>query len=262
MEGLIEEKKSNYYYLNIIGGRFAHRETEHLTDGKGGFITEERVYKDNNDKDVTVIERYFKGVEGEIQEAKFENSEFGTKIILIISKGGNDMHISFRADSSYGRSFMFRAPNINPNKQVTLKPYNFEQKDDNGNVVMNKSGKAKKVIGISVWQEGCGWEKDKVPAKWDSESPELPSWEVTTVMGKEKWNNDKQMDFLATEFDKWTKTLSDINPVEKMKETLGLEEAADSVDAVMQESTNYAKREEQPHKMDDLGSKEPDDLPF
>lgn len=266
MDGLIEEKKSNYYYLNIIGGRFAHREKEHLSDKNGEIITEERTYKDNNDKDITVIERYFKGVKGEIQEAKFENSDYGTKIVLLISKGENVMHVSFRADSSYGRSFMFRAPNIDPSKEVMLKPYNFDQTDDDGNVIMNKNGKPKKVIGIAVWQEGCGWEKDKVPAKWNNESPELPAWEKTTVMGKDKWNNDKQMDFLATEFEKWGKTVATLDPnpkpsmVDQMKDQLDMEEAVESVDKVMTVATEHAER--QSNQIDEPNNEEDDDLPF
>ena len=262
MDGLIEEKKSNLTYLSIISGRFALRVDEHQFDDSGNQITEERTYEDQQGNKKTIIERYFKGVRGEIQEAKIENGDYGAKIVLIITKGENSMHVSFKAESSYGRSFLFRAPNINPDIEVTLKPYNFDQTDDNGNIIINKGGNPKKVIGISVWQEDCGWEKDKVPACWDNKSEELPSWEKTVVMGKEKWNSDKQMDFLANKFVEWANSIS--KSIGEPSFNPSVEDAAEKVDAVMNVATEHAERKLEPKQTEvfDKTPEEDDDLPF
>jgi hypothetical protein len=221
MSGLIENKNSNVTYLSIIGGKVTQRFKEHQVNAKGEQVTIERNITDDDGNHVkTVIERHYGGIEGHLKNISMKDGEYGTTLEVRMVTENNEYNLSFKLDSSYGRSFMFRLPNIDPNKEVKLIPYNFEDKEKT-----NSKGQPKKVIGINVFQKDCGLENDKVLPFWTKDNPgDLPAWEQKTVAGKTKWNSDAQLDFLYNFTEQWSKdNLESLTFPEPVMEASGMD---------------------------------------
>jgi len=201
MSGLIEEQESNVTYLSIIGGKVTQRFKEHQFNGEKQLTIERKIEDDDGNYVKTVIERHYGGIAGLLQSIKMKDGDYGTTMEIRLATPNNLYNLSVKIDSSYGRSIMFRLNNINPELEVTLKPYNFDDKEK-----LNSKGKPKRVIGVSVYQKDRGFEGDKVPMFWTKDEPgELPAWEKKMVAGKEKWDSDAQLDFLYKFTEKWAK---------------------------------------------------------
>lgn len=215
--GLNDPKQTNKTYLNIVSGRLARRYKKHQ-EVNGKQVTIDREIKNKKGEVIkTVIERHYESVEGLIVSASIDTSgDFGSRLVFELLDDGDEFTVQIPVESSYGRSILLRIPNIDPEFPVTIYPYSFE----------NKEGKNQ--TGITVYQEGCGWEKDKVPYKWTKDEPgSLPDWEFAEVAGKKKWNSDKQTNFLCKHFDQWANNIGAIE-VENVNENAAeiLDEAA------------------------------------
>ncbi len=197
--GLNDSNHTSKTYLNIVGGQLARRYKEHHEVG-GQQVTIAREIKDKQGNLVkTVIERYYESVDGFIREASIDTSgDFGSKLVLELVDGDEAFTVQIPLESSYGRSVMLRTPNIDPELEVTIRPYSFESD-------------GKKQTGVTIYQKNKGWDGDKVPYKWTKDNPgSMPEWEVTEVAGKKKWNSDKQTNFLAKHFEQWAKGIGAI----------------------------------------------------
>lgn len=249
-------KNAKKIYLNIVAGKITRRLKEHLPDVDGKQISFNRDIKDDDGNvKKTVIERYHDTLDGLITNAEIDKTgDFGAMLVFTV-QSDEEYTLSVPLDSSYGRGIMKRIPNIDPNKELEFAPYSFESKDE------MKNGKPKKYVGCNIFQKDCGWEKDKVPMKWTIEEPgSLPKWEQSEATGK--WNNTKELEFLAKHFVQWAKKVGAIEtPVEKL---------ADAIDAepeIMEMEKKFA--EEQAAKKEGVADPIPeentgdvDDLPF
>jgi len=249
--GLNDNKSSggNKIYLNIVNGKITRRFKEHLPEENGKPVTFAREIKDKNTGQVikTVIERYHDSIDGIISDAVIDTSgDFGAMLVFTINSD-EAYTLSVPLDSSYGRAIMKKIPNVDPNKEVEFAPFNFESKDE------IKNGKPKKIVGCNIFQKNCGWDKDKVPLKWDKNNPgNLPSWKYSETTGK--WDNTEELEFLGAHFMRWAKNVGAITTNNSSVDKLA--NAIDAEPEIMRMEEQFAK-----DKADNT-TQEPDDLPF
>lgn len=195
--GLKSNSTEKKVYINIIGGKLARRFEEHQMEGDKQ-VTESREIKDDNNVVVkTVIEQYYDELDGFITSASIDTEgNFGARIILEMMDAGEKFIIQMGLTSSYGAAFMKRCTNVDASSKVTIKPYSF---DGEG---------GKKQVGLVVYQEDRGFDKNLVPYAWTKEKPgDMPPWEQKMVAGVPKWNSDDQTNFLAEHLVKWASNI-------------------------------------------------------
>ncbi|MDC1302265.1 hypothetical protein N8Z08_02075 [bacterium] len=210
--GVNKNKHTGGIYYNIVNGEVARRFREHQFDSQKNQTTVDReITDDKGNVTKIVIEEQYESIDGIIVAAEINNEgNFGSVIrfTLADTDTGEQSIFSMPLDSSYGRSVLLRIPNIDPTKKVTFRPYSFESKDQ-----VDKNNNPKKIVGVTVYQKDCGWDKSNVPAKWTKDNPgSLPQWEKKIVAGKEKWNSDDQLNFLAQHFMQWANKIDGIVP--------------------------------------------------
>ncbi|MHA2009957.1 MAG: hypothetical protein ACW980_21800 [Promethearchaeota archaeon] len=204
--GLSKSNNRGKIYLNLVGGKIARRHQSHIKDVDGKNITIDRdIFNDKKELVKTVIEEYYDELSGLLQDAKLDTTgDYGSRLILELIDEGELFSIQIPVNTSYGRSFLMRVPNIDSSVELTIKPYSFEDKE-----------KGKKISGINIFQSGCGWENNKVPNKWSKDNPgDLPSWEKEMVAGKVTWNSNKQLNYLVAEFENWCKNIASISIID------------------------------------------------
>ena len=248
-----QSDKANKTYLNIVGGKITRRFKTHLPEEKGKQITFNREIKDKEGNVVrTVIERYYDSLDGIITNAEIDKTgDYGAMLIFNIISD-EEYTLSIPLDSSYGRSILKRIPNIDPNKNIEFSPYNFESKDE------VKNGKPKKIVGCNVYQQDCGWDKDKVPMKWTLENPgSLPKWKQSEATGK--WDNTEELEFLAKHFVQWATNVGGVEPeLERLAEAIDAEpEIMEMEKEFALEQEKKAEAKQQPQDENDVA-----DLPF
>ena len=248
MSGLEEITSGNKTYLNIIGGRVAQRVKEHIIGNDGKRKTEERKITDDEGNVLrTVIERYYRGIGGVVQSVRVDTSgDYGATIVIDIMAKENLYVFTVQLDSSYGKSIMFKVPNIDFSKEVIFRPYNFESKDEVG-----KNGKPKKIVGISIVQKDDNGKEQKIEGFWTKEDPkDLPPLEKHEGVSGVKWNGDKRLDFLASQLIIHTESLKTLN----MDKPSEIEETEAPVKTPMTEKLK--------EKLDMKEETSDDDLPF
>lgn len=196
--GLKSNNTERKVYIGIIGGRLARRFEEHQhEDGKQ--VTEDRQIKDDNNVVVkTVIERYYDEIDGFITGVSIDTEgNFGARIILEMMDAGEKFIIQMGLESNYGVAFMKRCTKVDSSAKVTIRPYSFDDKES-----------GKKQIGLVIYQKDRGFDKDKIPYAWTKENPGvMPQWESKETVTGTKWNNDNQIDFLASQMVVWAKSI-------------------------------------------------------
>lgn len=110
-----------------------------------------RQYETSDGKKGEKWELIFKGLEGTISNMQTYEGEYGKNLLVTIAYDGGEDTLSINTATPYGEDFMKKLPNLDIDRPVKLVPYAFT--DDNGKVRK----------GITVMQEGHGWEKDKAP---------------------------------------------------------------------------------------------------
>ena len=174
MVGIENSVGGNYY--NVSNGKivksFGSNETEGATS---------RVNKVGN----TVYEKYFSFIEGNLIDASIKSNEaFGDSIILKLQDEAGELDIlQLKFDSSYGRSFLFKIPNLDLSKSMKIVPYSFT----------NKNGK--EITGLNIYNNA------KVLSAFSREEPNgLPPLKEITFNGKKQWDKTKQLAFLSEIF--------------------------------------------------------------
>jgi hypothetical protein len=181
-----------------VGSDVVQKFKEPQSDNQGNAITKPRDILDNKTKQVvkTIHEIQLESLDGLIIDAFIKSHEqYGDSMELVIMDNGEEFQFSINMDSSYGRSFLFRMPNIDVGSHILLKPYNFEDKETE-----------KKRIGITVYQKDSDFDGGKVPPFWTKDKPgKLPQMEQVKKGSKMVWNSDKRDNFLYGAFEHWCK---------------------------------------------------------
>ncbi len=110
-----------------------------------------RQYETSDGKKGEKWELTFKGLEGTISNIQEYEGDYGKNLMVTIAYDGGADTVSLSTTSPFGEDFMKRLPSLDLSRPIRFSPYSFE--DDRGKVRK----------GVSIVQEGHGWEKDKAP---------------------------------------------------------------------------------------------------
>lgn len=255
--GTTDHERKIYY--GIVGGKVTRRFKEHQTNQKNETVTVERkIYeKDKVTVKKTVIEQYYDYIEGRIIKTEVDKSgDYGANLMIHMNDGNDTFIFQVKLNSSYGRAIMNRIQNVDPNKDVKFQPYSFDNPDKPD----------KKLVGVTVYQEDCGWEKDKVPYKWTQENPgDMPDWEKKEVAGEEVWDNSAQLNFMYKHFLSWGETIEAIEvPITEtsVANEKPLDSDAEKMAAQFEAEQGKTTPESMKPEIPSMEDMEEDDLPF
>ena len=174
-----ENKVNNYY--NVSNGKIVRSFGKTKPEG---IKTHERVNKNGE----TVYEQLFDFIQADIVDASLQSHEqYGDSIKLRMEGDGLTAELSILFDSSYGRSFLFKIPNVDIKKEFKISPYAF----------LNKEGK--NIVGLNIHQSG-----EKIINAYSRENPNgLPQLKKVKFNGKEQWDKTEQLAFLRERFDEF-----------------------------------------------------------
>lgn len=172
------DNKANNYY-NISNGKIVRSYGGNKPEG---IETTERVNKNGN----TVYEQHFDFIKGKLIKADLKtHEEYGDSIELTITDGSDIAVLQFKFDSSYGRSFLYKTPNLDIKQVVNIKPYSFVSKDT-----------GKTILGMTIYNP-----LEKVPNYYTREEPNgMPELKPIKLKGKDTWDNSDQLEFLQEKY--------------------------------------------------------------
>jgi len=98
---------------------------------KGTPNSRERTYLNpKTEKEETVTEDVVKAFTGYIRNIELQEQDWGEVIMVtLVEDDGNQVSLSFNADSNFGTDLMKKLPNVDFLKLVRLAPYSFETKE-------------------------------------------------------------------------------------------------------------------------------------
>ncbi|MHA1903892.1 MAG: hypothetical protein ACW977_07970 [Candidatus Thorarchaeota archaeon] len=169
--------KGNAKYLNVMFGKVVQKVK---ADTEGAIS---RVNKNGD----TVYENHYDSFSGSLVSARIESTEkYGDFVELVMESDGDYFNVQFPVRSGYGRSFMYRLPNLEVTEEFEITPYDFE----------NNEGK--RVSGLNLYQNG-----EKILSFWTRENPgKLPELEEVEFQGKTRWDDGKRTKYLVKAFNK------------------------------------------------------------
>lgn len=150
---------------------------------------EGRKQKVNKSGNVSYVVEY-DSIDGVLVDLKLKtstNPQFSDQYVLTIEDASGRYLLNFYKSSRNSASILKALPNVDLDKQVTIFPWKMQDRND----------KTKEVQGVTIYQKGRGFEKDKVPPAYTKESPNgLPEMKKIKVKGKEQWDSSDMDEFL------------------------------------------------------------------
>lgn len=177
MEGLIKDTKKtgNNVYLSIFGGKLAMKTNAENPNG----------LKRLNKNGVTVFEEFFTGVKGMIKQVAISDTQYGKELIISVVNGETTFVIQTSTSGGYSFGFLSRLPNVDFTQPVEIKPFD----------LIDKATNKKKNL-LVVYQEGKGYEKNKVPSAFTKDEPNgLPQMKKIMFKGAEVWDDTERVEF-------------------------------------------------------------------
>lgn len=158
--GLINDNYQKKIYANIFSGKISIQSKE----GEEGAIS--RTNKNNK----TVWEKHFPAIQGILESIEVRKNEHlkAYEYVLHISDVGEHYYLSIPVDSKYGDTFAKKVPNLKFGIEVTVKPFDFEDRET-----------GKKRTGVNLLQDG--WPDNKVPYYFTKDNPQGMPWLETKV---------------------------------------------------------------------------------
>jgi hypothetical protein len=161
-------------YTNIVGGKLAVRTDKAGNVAPDGTIAKTRIAENKSTGEKKEVHEFlYDELSGIIESVSCEKNEKlkAYQYLVTIDDVGSKYIISIPADSKYGDSLATKLPNVKAGEYLTLKPYDFEDK----NKINPHNGKPQKLVGISIVQNGV-----KIAPYYTQEQPNgrpLPSTE-------------------------------------------------------------------------------------
>lgn len=152
--GLNQDNYQKKTYANIFSGKISVQAKE----GEEGAVS--RTNKNNK----TVWEKHYPSITGILESIEVRKNEYlkAYEYVVHLSDVGEHYYLSIPVDSKYGDTFAKKVPNLKFGIEVTVKPYDFTDKEN------------KKRAGINLLQSG--WPEDKVPYFFTKENPAGMPW--------------------------------------------------------------------------------------
>jgi hypothetical protein len=171
--------------LYVLADGKLREQVEEGTDG-----AKLRVVKDDDGVEKSrKWELTYPGITGFITGVTTYDGDYGTNInILIKDANDKEFKLSLSAKSKYGEDFLHKLPNVDFTKEISIKPYNFE--DDK-----------RKITGVTLTQDN---EKITNAFNWKNEAGEWESTEgYPQVDEKKKPKNSDQWMVFFTQRREW-----------------------------------------------------------
>lgn len=154
--GLMQDERGNGRLLYVLADGLLREQVEETTPG-----AKLRVVKD--DDGAVKSEKWeltYPGIKGFITGVVTRDGDYGTSLLITI-KDSNDEEftLALQAKSKYGEDFIHKLPNVQFDKEISIKPYNFQDGD-------------RKVAGITLTQDevklanAFNWKNDA--GEWES----------------------------------------------------------------------------------------------
>jgi hypothetical protein len=183
-----DQGQTGVIYLRIADGRIV----ETVEAGTEGAIKRTTKASDEHPNGREVWERRDEYVDGVITSMFHTEREYkGEKIAeLNIRLRDKDEHYALKVNKGnrYWVGILSRLPNVNFQKSVQFRPYDFEGKDEHGGT--------RRIIGINLFQNG-----EKIDPAWSKTSPgDLPQGKQVRVNGKDVWDFEARDNYLLNVF--------------------------------------------------------------
>lgn len=125
-----EIQKTHGLYYQVIDGTFRRK----VTEDTQGAVKREYETKDGN-KGVK-FEMVIDSLEGYIEEANIFDGDFGRSLQLKLDENpnGQNPHIQFSVENTYGEDMLRKLPNVDFSKPVKLRPYAFTNQENGRDV--------------------------------------------------------------------------------------------------------------------------------
>ena len=158
-------------FVTIVGGKWTIR----VPEGTDGAVARELTKGPNMGS--FVHEKYYSTLSGNITGAMLKNGEYGTDFCLFLEDDGETFDVKMPVPSDYFRSFAKASPNIDVSKELVI---GLGQDKEKGHPFLFLKQGDQTVKSAFTKAEPNG----------------MPEWEKKEVMGKVKWDQEKQNDFL------------------------------------------------------------------
>lgn len=179
--GLHTDDQTKGRLLYVLADGLLREQVEETTPG-----AKLRIIKDDQGAEkARKYELTYPGVTGFITGVATFDGEYGTNILISIKDdNAEEFTLSLNAKSKYGEDFIHKLPNVNFEKEISIKPYNFMDGE-------------RKVSGVTLTQgdvkltNAYNWKNDA--GEWESYEgyPQVPE-------NKKPKNSDQWMVFFTT----------------------------------------------------------------
>lgn len=134
--GLKKKESNGIPFLSVIQGTLMMKVDEGTPDAV------EREYEDKDGNKKTKHELHYSSIDGRIVGIEFAKSDFGEQCIVTMQDVDEKYNVALSLDNRFFTDFAKKLPNVDLSKDVTLSPYDFEDKE------------GKQVKGMTIEQDG------------------------------------------------------------------------------------------------------------
>lgn len=174
-------------YLSVANGQLVRQHKEANKE------TKERENKQGR----IVHEEFFKDLTGIITAITTKENNYGKQWLVTFTDGGDKYIVQMPYSSRYSSSFLKALPNLSQGQPVRFMPWEMQDKKD----------AAKKITGITLYQDQDGNGMTKVPSAYTKEDPNgLPEMKKVKIKGKLTWDDSDMMTFLEEMANDWMKS--------------------------------------------------------
>lgn len=176
----LESNEGSGTFVSIADGKIVQSFKE---NGEGRKV---KVNKSGNTRYVVEYDA-ISGVPVGLKLKKSDNPSFSDQYILTLLDGDDRFLVTFYKSSRVSAAILKAIPNVDLSQSVRVFPWKMQDSKD----------KTKEIQGVTLYQKGKGYEKDKVPPAYTKEEPNgLPEMKKVKIKGKEQWDSSDMDEFL------------------------------------------------------------------
>jgi len=177
-------------YLSVANGKLVRQFKEATSE------TAQRVNKVGK----IVHEEFYKDLTGIISKIETKENDYGKQWQITFLDGEEKYMVQMPYSGRYSSSFLKALPNITKGQPVRFMPWEMQDKAD----------AAKKITGVTMYQDQDGNGMTKVPPAYTKEDPNgLPEMKKQKIKGKLTWDDSDMMEFLEAQAKEWIATTED-----------------------------------------------------
>jgi hypothetical protein len=177
-------------YLSVANGKLVRQFKEATSE------TAQRINKVGK----VVYEEFFKDLTGIISKIETKENDYGKQWQIAFLDGEEKYTVQMPYSGRYSSSFLKALPNLIKGQPVRFMPWEMQDKTD----------AAKKVTGVTMYQDQDGNGMTKVPPAYTKKDPNgLPEMKKQKIKGKLTWDDSDMMEFLEAQAKEWISKTED-----------------------------------------------------